>query len=148
ALVLAESRELAQDALVAISVEIEPLPPVLNRRAALQGAVSLFGDDGNRACTFRATKGDAAAAFAASRRVVQGSFRVHRMTALPMEPRALMAEWDEAAGRLTVSGAAKLPFFNRRALASMMSLPETSVDYVEYDVGGGFGARGEFYPED
>ena len=50
--------------------------------------------------------------------------------------------------RLTVCGAAKLPFFNRRALAGMMGLPETSVDYIELDVGGGFGARGEFYPED
>ncbi len=47
-----------------------------------------------------------------------------------------------------MSGAAKLPFFNRRAMAAMMNLPEEAVDYVEYDVGGGFGARGEFYPED
>lgn len=45
-------------------------------------------------------------------------------------------------------GAAKLPFFNRRALAAMMNLPEALVDYIELDVGGGFGARGEFYPED
>jgi carbon-monoxide dehydrogenase large subunit len=67
---------------------------------------------------------------------------------MPMETRGLLAEWDAAAGRLTVSGAAKLPFFNRRALAAMMGLPEEAVDYVEYDVGGGFGARGEFYPED
>ena len=47
-----------------------------------------------------------------------------------------------------MSGAAKLPFFNRRAMAAMMKLPEEKVDYIEYDVGGGFGARGEFYPED
>jgi len=63
-----------------------------------------------------------------------------------METRGLLAEWDGR--RLTVSGAAKLPFFNRRALAAMMGLPDTAVDYIEYDVGGGFGARGEFYPED
>src|SRR5580693_6485465 len=47
-----------------------------------------------------------------------------------------------------MSGAAKLPFFNRRTLAAMLELPEQAVDYVEFDVGGGFGARGEFYPED
>src|SRR3984893_4969820 len=47
-----------------------------------------------------------------------------------------------------MSGAAKLPFFNRRTLAAMLGLPEQAVDYIEYDVGGGFGARGEFYPED
>jgi len=45
-------------------------------------------------------------------------------------------------------GAAKVPFFNRRTLAAMMGLPESAVDLIENDVGGGFGARGEFYPED
>jgi len=65
-----------------------------------------------------------------------------------METRGLLAEWDAAAGRLRVSGAAKLPFFNRKAMAGMMGLKEAAVDYVEFDVGGGFGARGEFYPED
>jgi aerobic carbon-monoxide dehydrogenase large subunit len=63
-----------------------------------------------------------------------------------METRGLLAEWD--GGKLKVSGAAKLPFFNRRAMAQMMGLPEEAVDYLEFDVGGGFGARGEFYPED
>jgi carbon-monoxide dehydrogenase large subunit len=65
---------------------------------------------------------------------------------MPMETRGLLAQWD--GGKLKVSGAAKLPFFNRRAMAQMMGLPEAAVDYLEFDVGGGFGARGEFYPED
>src|SRR5581483_11938363 len=73
---------------------------------------------------------------------------VQRLTAMTMETRGLLAEWDATAGHLTVAGAAKLPFFCKRAMASMMNLPELAVDYVEYDVGGGFGARGEFYPED
>jgi len=67
---------------------------------------------------------------------------------VPMEPRGLIAAWDEAKQRVTVSGVCKVPFNNRRALAAMMGLPETSVRMLEYDVGGGFGARGEFYPED
>jgi carbon-monoxide dehydrogenase large subunit len=65
-----------------------------------------------------------------------------------MEPRGVMAEWDATTGRLTVSGAAKVPFFNRRILAKLMGLPEDAIAMVENDVGGGFGARGEFYPED
>jgi carbon-monoxide dehydrogenase large subunit len=65
-----------------------------------------------------------------------------------MEPRGLMAEWDDDGKRITVKGVCKVPFTNRRALAQMMDLPEKSVRMVEYDVGGGFGARGEFYPED
>jgi hypothetical protein len=64
-----------------------------------------------------------------------------------MEPRGLLAEWD-AQGRLTVLGAAKVPFFNRDTLTTMLGLPQADVDLIENDVGGGFGAHGEFYPED
>ena len=76
------------------------------------------------------------------------TFRVGRHYGLTMEPRGVMAEWDAAAGRLTVSGAAKVPFFNRRILAAQIGLPVESIAMVENDVGGGYGARGEFYPED
>jgi len=148
AVVLADSPDRAQDAVAAIALEIEPLPVVLDRVTALAGEVRLFADATNCATTFTALKGDAASAFRASARTARGAFSVQRMTAAPMEPRALLAEWTDATQRLTVSGAAKLPFFNRRALAAMMRLAETQVDYIEYDVGGGFGARGEFYPED
>src|SRR6267154_2122168 len=75
-------------------------------------------------------------------------FKVHRFTAVPMEPRGLLAQWDSAGSRLTVFGAAKIAFPNRRMLAQMMDLPEGAIRMVENDVGGGFGARGEFYPED
>ena len=60
----------------------------------------------------------------------------------------MMAEWDAAKGLLTVSGAAKVPFFNRRILAKQIDLPESAIEMIENDVGGGYGARGEFYPED
>jgi len=65
-----------------------------------------------------------------------------------MEPRGVLAQWDAERGRLVVSGAAKVPFFNRRILAKQIGLPETAIDMIENDVGGGYGARGEFYPED
>ena len=65
-----------------------------------------------------------------------------------MEPRGLLATWDAACGRLTINGGAKVLFFNRRTLARQMDLPESAIEIVENDVGGGFGARGEFYPED
>ncbi len=149
ALVLAESLDRAEDALSAIVLDIDPLPPVLSAHSSKTGETKLFAcATGNCASIFTASKGNAADAFAAAHHIQRGQFRVQRMTALPMETRGLLAEWDEATGRLTMSGAAKLPFFNKRAMASMMKLPEESVDYIEYDVGGGFGARGEFYPED
>jgi carbon-monoxide dehydrogenase large subunit len=130
-------------------VDIDPLPVVVDRTTSAKGDALLFpGTRSNCASVFSARKGDIEETFRAAAYTRREQFRVQRMTAMPMETRGLLADWDEAAGRLIISGAAKLPFFNRRAMAAMMGLAETSVDYIEYDVGGGFGARGEFYPED
>jgi aerobic carbon-monoxide dehydrogenase large subunit len=65
-----------------------------------------------------------------------------------MEPRGLLAEWDAARGHLTVTGMTKVIFHNRRILSKQMGLPEDAITMIEADVGGGFGVRGEFYPED
>ena len=149
AVVLAETAAIAEDALGLIEVEIEPLPAVADRRASAQDASLLFEDKGtNLAIKFCAVRGDAAAAFADAPYVRRESFRTQRHMALPLEPRGLLAEWDAARGRLTLSGGAKVLFFNRRTLAKQMGLPESAIEIVENDVGGGFGARGEFYPED
>jgi aerobic carbon-monoxide dehydrogenase large subunit len=149
ALVLAESPALAEDALALIEVEIEPLPAVGDALVSASDRSLLFEEAGtNRAMTFRATRGDAAAAFTDAPYVRRESLHTARHMALPLEPRGLLAEWDAARGKLTVSGGAKVLFFNRRTLAKEMGLPESAVEYVENDVGGGFGARGEFYPED
>src|SRR5262252_2837736 len=149
AVVLADSPGIAEDALGLIEVEIEPLPAVADRQASAQDASLLFEDKGtNLAIKFRAVRGDAAAAFADAPYVRCESFRTQRHMALPLEPRGLLAEWDAARGRLTLSGGAKVLFFNRRSLAKQMGLPESAIEIVENDVGGGFGARGEFYPED
>ena len=149
AMALAETAALAEDALQEIAVEIEQLPAAVDRAGAMSNQVLLFEATGtNIASVFHAEKGDADAGFAAADFILREQFSTQRQTALPMEPRGLLAEWDARAGRLSVSGAAKLPFFNRKAMANMMGLPQEAVDYIEVDVGGGFGARGEFYPED
>ncbi len=149
ALVLAESAALAEDALEAIEVDIEPLPAVADRQISAQDRSLLFEDKGtNLAIKFHAILGDAAAAFKNAPYVRRESFRVQRHMALPMEMRGLLAQWDAARGRLTINGGAKVLFFNRRTLAKQMGLAEDAIDMVENDVGGGFGARGEFYPED
>ncbi len=148
AMVLADTPEIAEDALQLIELDIAPLPPVVEAEKSRTGDVRLFDAASNVASTFTASVGDAAAAFRAAPYVRRETFKVQRLTALPMETRGLVAEWNAAAARIAVYGAAKLPFFNRRALARMMGLDETAVDYLELDVGGGFGARGEFYPED
>jgi aerobic carbon-monoxide dehydrogenase large subunit len=149
AMVLADSAAIAEDAIGAIEADIEPLPAVTNWQGALKGDALLFENKGgNVSMKFRAVLGDADAAFKDAPYKRRERFATQRHTALPMEPRGVLAEWDSARGRLTVSGAAKVLFANRRILAKQMGLAEDAIDMVEYDVGGGFGARGEFYPED
>jgi len=149
AVVVADSVALAEDALDAIVLDIEPLAAVVDRDAARAGNVLLFEATGsNIAGTITATLGNVDAAFAHAPYTRREHFGVQRHGAVPMEPRGLVADWDEPRQRLSVGGACKVPFTNRRALAQMMNLPERAVAMVEYDVGGGFGARGEFYPED
>src|SRR5215510_1172659 len=149
ALVVAESAALAEDALEHIDVEIEPLAAVADRDNARAGRSILFDATGtNLAITVTAVRGDADAAFKSAPYTRRERFKVQRHAAVPMEPRGLLAEWDAINARMTLSGAAKVPFNNRRILARMLALPEASVRLIECDVGGGFGARGEFYPED
>ena len=100
-------------ALGLIEVDIEALPAVADHAASAQNAALLFEEtDANRAITFRAVRGDAAAAFAGAPYVRRERLRTQRHMALPMEPRGLLAEWDAARGRLTLYGGAKVLFFN------------------------------------
>jgi carbon-monoxide dehydrogenase large subunit len=149
AVVIAESAELAEDALEAIKVDIEPLLPIVDPQAAREDHVLAFEEAGtNVAGTLTALKGDVEEPFSRAPYRRREHFKMQRYAAVPMEPRGLLAEWDAARGRLTLFGCAKVPFPNRRILAKQMGLEESAIRMVENDVGGGFGARGEFYPED
>src|SRR6185436_12402666 len=149
AVVLAESASAAEDALDAITLDIETLPAVVDSAAARSNDIRLFeAAASNLALTLTGVRGDADAAFNAAAYVRRERFTVQRHGAVPMEPRGLLAQWDAAGRQLTVHGAAKVAFLNRRVLAKQLGLAESSIRMVENDVGGGFGARGEFYPED
>jgi aerobic carbon-monoxide dehydrogenase large subunit len=145
ALVLAETAAVAEDALDYIDVDIEPLPVVVAREHA--EAAILFEEHGtNRAITWKAFRGDADAAFKKAEHARRTRFKVQRHAAMFMEPRGFVADWNGQ--KLIVWGAAKTAWFNRRLLAASLQLPIEAVDLIEVDVGGGFGSRGEFYPED
>lgn len=150
AVVLADSRYVAEDALELIELELEPLDVVIDpERAAEPGAPVLHEAAGtNVAAEFSAEDGDVDRAFAEADLVVSERVVCQRHAAVPMEPRGLLAEHDPRSGVLTVWGAAKIVHINRRILARMLDWPEERLRLVEVCVGGGFGARGEFYPED
>ncbi|MDB5383078.1 MAG: carbon monoxide dehydrogenase [Rhodospirillales bacterium] len=148
AMIVATSRHAAEDALERLEVEYEPLPAVVTYDAARKGAARLFPEAGTNVATrYTASMGDAAAAFARADLVIERHMTTHRHTALPLETRGLIAH-EEADGILRCWGATKVTQWNRRALAVMLGRPEHSMDLIEVDVGGGFGVKGEFYPED
>jgi carbon-monoxide dehydrogenase large subunit len=148
AVVVATTPYIAEDAAGLITAEIEDLPPVLTWERAGDGSVLIHERAGTNTSTVAVGRGDADAAFRAAHYVRRERFSVHRHTAIPMEARGLVAAWDAANGHMTVHGITKVPFFNRSMLASMLDLPESSVVMKVADAGGGFGVRGEFYPED
>jgi aerobic carbon-monoxide dehydrogenase large subunit len=150
AVVVADDRYVAEDALALVEVEYEPLPAVVDgREAAEPGAPLLFEDQGTNVCaTFGEDVGDVDAAFAAAHLVVGDTFEVNRHGAVPLEPRGLVASYDEVSGKLTVWGPTKVPHANRATLSKLIGFPEERIRFIEPEVGGGFGARGEIYPED
>ncbi len=145
AVVVADTAAIAEDALDLIDVEIEPLPGVVDREAS--DAALLFEEHGtNVALTWHAFRGDAERAFKSADYLRRERFKVQRHAAMFMEPRGFVADWDGS--KLTVWGAAKTAWYNRRLLAASLGLPNDAIELIEADVGGGFGSRGEFYPED
>ncbi|HEX6512593.1 MAG TPA: xanthine dehydrogenase family protein molybdopterin-binding subunit [Chloroflexota bacterium] len=150
AVVVAGTRAEAEDALDLIHVEYEPLPVLTDpREAARNDAPLLFEDNGsNVIASYSVAYGDVERGLAEADVVIRTSFDIHRHTAVPMETRALAAEWDAGRGLLTMWGTAKVPFFNRSVIAHWLGLAEHAVHFVQTDVGGAFGVRGELYPED
>lgn len=149
AVVLADSQAIAEDALELIDIEIETLPAIVDRETAEAKPSLLFEHFGsNAAITWHAYKNVDDSIFEKADYTRRERFKVQRHAAMFMEPRGFVAEWNEAAGKLTVWGAAKTAWHNRRTLAAQLNLDVSAVDLIEVDVGGGFGSRGEFYPED
>jgi carbon-monoxide dehydrogenase large subunit len=149
AVIVADSAGIAEDALDLVDVIIEPLAVIVDCDQALGAEALLFEESGsNHPDMLSAIKGDAEAAFKDAHYTRRENLRVQRHSAMPMESRGLLAQWDMEAATMTVFGAAKVPFHNKQILAGLMDLPEDTLTLIENDVGGGFGVRGEFYPED
>ena len=146
AVIVARDRATAEDARELVEVEYDALPAVVETGDAMGASAPALFEGGNVADSWTTAVGDVDAALRGAACVVRERFSTGRQTGVPMETRGLAAEW--AGGEVTVWGTTKVPYFNRRVLASMLALEETRIHFVETDAGGGFGSRGEFYPED
>ncbi len=148
--VVAESRYLAEDAAELIGVEFAPLEvPADAMEARRAGASLLHEDAGTNVLVAREFKrGDVDAAFAGAALAVGGRFRMRRHTALAIEPRACVAEYEAGRDALTLHSATQIPGIIRDALADALDLPGHRLRVVAPDVGGGFGGKGSLYPEE
>src|SRR5450759_4160431 len=150
AFVVAESRGLAEDAAEMVEVDYERLPVVITPESAAR-AEHLVHDDvpGNVAAEMIQEAGAVQAALAASPRRKRLHFRFERGAACPMEARAVWARWSTSERRLTVYDSTQSPTSIRGGLAVLFGLPESSVEVIAPDVGGGFGPKIMlFYPDE
>ena len=151
ALVIAEDRYVAVDALALIDVAYEPLPVCATVEAALApGAPRLFANtDSNNVAVIRMRVGDADRAIGEAPLVIRERFTYPRQTACALETRGLVAVPPAVTGgELHLLGSTKCIHINRSILAPIFELPMGGLRLTEVDVGGGFGVRGELYPED
>jgi aerobic carbon-monoxide dehydrogenase large subunit len=148
AVVVADDPYTAEDAAELVEIDIDEDPAVLDAaEAARPGAPRLF-PAGNVAADFSLGYGDTAAAFRQAAHVVEIEVAIGRHSGVPLEPRALLAAPEPRTGALSIFGMTKVPVFNRDVLAAMLGIEENLIHVHAVDAGGGFGVRGEFYPED
>ena len=150
AVILATDRYRAEDALETVAVEFEELRPVTNAVEALAPGAPIIHEGFGRNLAERIVmnRGDAQRALGQAAVRVAHRFQVQRHTGVPMETRGLLARYDVGTGVLTMWGPTKVPHYNRSVLARLLGIPDSRVHFLPTDVGGGFGVRGEFYPED
>lgn len=149
ALVVATNRYVAEDALDLIEVEYEALPAVTDVYDALkEDTVVLHPKAGSNDLFFiHSKKNSVEKTLKNCPHVITKELYVQRHSGVPMETRGLVAVCDEKE-KLTVYGAAKVVHFNHQILANLLKKDREEIRLIENDCGGGFGPRGEFYPED
>jgi len=147
--VAAETREAAADAAALVEVEYEPLDAVGDAEAALaEGAPQVWPEiEGNVSFRLERELGDADAAFASAHRTVSLRIAYPRIAPAPLEPRAVVASYDKGSGELTAWVTTQNPQGTREMLAMFLRIDEHRVRVIAPDMGGGFGARGQAYPE-
>jgi len=155
AVVVAQSRYVAEDALEKIAPELEPLPPLCDvEAAAAPGAPLLHDEAGSNVLIAREfsrgaiTPGLNRETPANAAVTVRDRFRFWRHAAICIEPRSYVAEYNSGSGELTLHSSTQCPGVVRTALAESLAMPEHLIRVVAIDVGGGFGAKSSVYPEE
>src|SRR3954471_20156467 len=150
AVVIADSRALAEDAAAAVEIDYEPLPAVSDARDAVKaGAARVHADlTSNIAAFVPMSYGNVDAAFKTAPHVFEIELDMHRGAAMTLEGRAVLAQYDAASDMLNVWSATQTPHLCRGTLADLFERNLESIRVIAPLVGGGFGTKAPFYPEE
>ena len=150
AVVVAETRYQAEDALEHIAVDYEPLGVVISPKGAAQDGAPQLHDDvpNNIAFTWAVAGGDADAAFQDAAVTVSDTITLPRLIANPMEPRSAVAQWSAPMGELTLWNTTQNPHIARFLSCVVTGVPEHKIRVIAPEVGGGFGSKIPYYPDE
>jgi len=150
AVVVAESRYVAEDAAELVEIDYDPLPSVATLERALDPDAPAVHDgwDDNVAVRFVVAKGDVGPALDRATLVVRERFSIQRQAGIPMETRGALATWSPDTDGLTLWSATQNSHPLRRAMSRVSGVPQERIRVIAPDVGGGFGIKGVLYPED
>jgi carbon-monoxide dehydrogenase large subunit len=150
AVVVAESRALAADALEAVAVDYDPLDPVLDLEDALKPEAALVHEDfeDNRCYTWGLAAGDVDRVFSEAPVVVRERYLHPRIIPNAIEPRGIVVQPVAPQGEFTMWSATQIPHIVRTTMALTCGIPETKLRVIAPDVGGGFGSKLQVYGEE
>jgi carbon-monoxide dehydrogenase large subunit len=150
AIIVAETRNQAEDAAELVALDLEELPAVVDPEAALRPGAPLVHErfDTNLIGQFSVGKGDAAAVLANAPHCLKRRFYHHRYAAVPLECRGVVSAYDPRTQSMTSWSSTQVVHWVRREIATTLGLAEERVRVIALDVGGGFGGKGHAYPED
>jgi carbon-monoxide dehydrogenase large subunit len=150
AIVVAETRDQAEDAAELVSLDLDELPAVVDPEVALRPGSPIIHDryGTNLIGEFSVGKRDAATAMAGAPHRLKRRFYHHRYAAVPMECRGVLSAYERRTDSVTIWSSTQVVHWVRREAAALSGLPEARVRCIAPDVGGGFGGKGHVYPED
>jgi aerobic carbon-monoxide dehydrogenase large subunit len=150
AVILAESRYLAEDAAELVTVDLEPLQAVVDAEQALTRDSPVLHEQygTNLIGKFEIEKGDVDAALARAPHRLKRRFYHHRYAAIPMECRGVASVYDSRSDSISIWSSCQVVHWLRREASNVLKLPEARIRCVALDVGGGFGVKGHVYPEE
>ena len=150
AMVVAQTQAQAQDAAEALQIDYEVLPFVTDsREASSPGAVSVWDELPDNICveTFFGDEEATAAAFAKAAHIVEYDFHIGRVTGVPLEPRAAVANFDKETGRYTLYAGSGGAVRQKAELSHVLGIKPADLRVLSYDVGGNFGTRNRVFVE-